>query len=240
MKPTYQDALAYYGVNGAHPGGLALTKTLLEQELITAATKILDAGCGTGQTSAYIKKNYPCHVTSIDYHPTMIKRAMSRFKKEQLSISLFQGSLEKLPFADNSFDIILVESVLIFTNWKKSLSELKRVLRPNGVLLASEMTSERKLSPNEQYNMSSVYGIEKVLTEQEWINDIQEAGFTSVEVKVSHSVFSHLLNAPEIDEEGLDLNVPGNADMENKLMEHSHILYAYGNIVGYRVYRAIC
>jgi ubiquinone/menaquinone biosynthesis C-methylase UbiE len=170
MKPTYQDALAYYGVNGAHPGGLSLTKILLEQEHLTSATKLLDAGCGTGQTSAYIKKNYPCQVTCIDYHQTMVNRAMNRFQKEQLSIRLLQGSLEKLPFPDSSFDIILVESVLIFTNCKLSLNELKRVLKPNGVLLASEMTSERKLTPIEQNNMCSVYGIEKVLTEQEWIN----------------------------------------------------------------------
>ncbi|MFT8321892.1 MAG: class I SAM-dependent methyltransferase [Bacillus sp. (in: firmicutes)] len=240
MKPTYQDALAYYGVNGAHPGGLSLTKLLLEQEQITSSTELLDAGCGTGQTSAYIKKNYPCHVTSIDYHPTMVNRAMNRFQKEKLSINLFQGSLEKLPFPNSSFDIILVESVLIFTNWNQSLKELKRVLKPNGVLLALEMTSERQLTSHEQHNMCSVYGIEKVLTEQEWKNHIKEAGFRSVEVKVAHSVFSHLLSSSEVEEEGLDLTVPGNADMENKLMEHSHILYVYGNIIGYRVYRALC
>lgn len=55
MKPSYQDALAYYGVNGAHPGGLSLTKYLLQQERITSTTQLLDAGCGTGQTSAFIK-----------------------------------------------------------------------------------------------------------------------------------------------------------------------------------------
>ncbi|WP_445506313.1 class I SAM-dependent methyltransferase [Niallia sp. 03190] len=240
MKPTYQDALAYYGVNGAHPGGLPLTKSLLEQEHITAATELLDAGCGTGQTSAYIKRNYPCHVTSIDYHPTMVNRARHRFQKEQLPIRLFQGNVEKLPFHDKSFDIILVESVLIFTDWKKSLKELKRVLKPNGVLLVLEMTSERKLTSNEQYNMCSVYGIEKVLTEQEWIYEIKEAGFASVDIKAAHSVFSYLSSSPEIDEEGLDLTAPRNTEMENKLMEHSHILYVYGNIIGYRVYRATC
>lgn len=56
MKPTYQDALAYFGVSGAHPGGLTLTKFLLEQEKITSHTTLLDGGCGTGQTSAYIKR----------------------------------------------------------------------------------------------------------------------------------------------------------------------------------------
>ncbi|PKG22546.1 class I SAM-dependent methyltransferase [Niallia nealsonii] len=240
MKPSYQDALAYFGVNGAHPGGLSLTKALLEREQISNATHLLDAGCGTGQTSAFIKKNYPCHVTSIDYHPTMVKRAMDRFQKEQLSIHLLQGSLENLPFPPNSFDIILVESVLIFTNNKKTLKELQRVLRPNGVLLALEMTAERVLSPLEQNNMCSVYGINQVLTEQEWVAAMKEAGFKSVEIKLAHSVFSHMLSTPEVEEEEMDRNVPHNMEMEQKLMEHSFILYTYGNIIGYRVYRAIC
>lgn len=240
MKPSYQDALAYFGVNGAHPGGLSLTKVLLEKEQITNTTHLLDAGCGTGQTSAFIKKNYPCHVTSIDYHPTMINRAMSRFQKEQLSINLLQGSLEELPFPANSFDIILVESVLIFTNSRKALQELKRVLKPNGVLLALEMTAERTLTPFEQSNMCTVYGINKVLTEQEWVDSMKEAGFKNIEIKLAHSVFSHMLSTPEIEEEEMDRNVPHNIEMEQKLMEHSFILYTYGNIIGYRVYRAIC
>lgn len=240
MKPSYQDALAYFGVNGAHPGGLLLTKALLEKEQLSSGTQLLDAGCGTGQTSAFIKKNYPCQLTSIDYHPTMVKRAMSRFQKEQLSIHLLQGSLENLPFSANSFDIILVESVLIFTNSQKALQELQRVLKPNGVLLALEMTAERILTPFEQSNMCSVYGINKVLTEQEWVANMKEAGFRKVEIKLAHSVFSHMLSTPEIEEEEMDQNVPHNMEMEQKLMEHSFILYTYGNIIGYRVYRAIC
>lgn len=240
MKPSYQDALAYFGVNGAHPGGLSLTKALLERERISNATHLLDAGCGTGQTSAFIKKNYPCHVTSIDYHPTMVQRALKRFQKEQLSIQLLQGSLENLPFPPNSFDIILVESVLIFTDSKKALKELKRVLKPNGVLLALEMTAERVLTPVEQSNMCSVYGINQVLTEQEWVASMKEAGFKGIEIKLAHSVFSHMLSTPEVEEEEMDRNVPQNIEMEQKLMEHSFILYTYGNIIGYRVYRAIC
>lgn len=239
MKPSYQDALAYYGVNGAHPGGLSLTKYLLEQEKINNHTMILDAGCGTGQTSSYIKKNYPCMVTSIDQHPLMIQRAKNRFQKENLSIHLVQGRLENLPFVDHTFDLILVESVLIFTKRKDSLSELNRVLKPNGVLLAIEMTAQRPLSPTEQHNMCAVYGIDKVLTEKEWIHSIREAGFLKVDIKVAHSVFSHLSVSDEIEDEGVEMNIPKNMDLENKLMEHSHILFAYGHIIGYRVYRAI-
>ena len=238
MKPTYQDALAYFGVSGAHPGGLTLTKFLLEQEQITDQTTLLDGGCGTGQTSAYIKKNYPCSVTSIDYHPTMVKRAKKRFEKENLSIQLVQGSLEKMPFPSNSFDIVLVESVLIFTNYKNSLAEIKRVLKPGGTLLLLEMTAERSLNTMEHQNMCEVYGIEKVYTEKEWVHLMKEAGFPKVEIKLGHSVFSHMMTGMETEEEAIDITVPANMQLEGKLMDHSYILYTYGNIIGYRVYRA--
>ncbi|CAI9396308.1 MULTISPECIES: class I SAM-dependent methyltransferase [Bacillaceae] len=238
MKPTYQDALAYFGVSGAHPGGLTLTKFLLEQEKITEETTLLDGGCGTGQTAAYIKKNYPCSVTGIDYHPTMVKRANKRFEKEHISIQLVQGSLEKMPFPSDSFDIILVESVLIFTNCKNSLAEIKRVLKPGGVLLLVEMTAERALYAMEHQNMCEVYGIEKVYTEKEWINLMKEAGFPKVEVTLGHSVFSHMMTGMEPEDEAIDTSVPVNMQLEGKLMDHSYILYTYGNIIGYRVYRA--
>ncbi|WP_193224504.1 class I SAM-dependent methyltransferase [Bacillus sp. B1-b2] len=239
MKPSYQDALAYYGISGAHPGGLTLTKFLLEQESITHQTAILDGGCGTGQTSAFIKKHYPCSVTSIDYHPTMVERARNRFTNENLPITLVQGSLEKIPFPSNSFDLVLVESVLIFTNCQHSLREINRVLKPNGVLLTLEMTAEQPLSHVEQKNMCEVYGIDRVYTEKEWVNQMKHAGFSQVEVKMAHSVFSHMLAGLEGEEEGMDTTVPVNLDLEGKLMEHSHILYTYGNIIGYRVYRAV-
>ncbi|MBL5792479.1 class I SAM-dependent methyltransferase [Bacillus sporothermodurans] len=75
MAYSYQDTLAYYGVGGAHPGGLSLTKQIFHNENITHTTKILDAGCGTGQTSAYLAEMYKCDVTALDIHPVMIEKA---------------------------------------------------------------------------------------------------------------------------------------------------------------------
>ena len=168
----------------------------------------------------------------------MVKRAKKRFEKENLSIQLVQGSLEKMPFPSNSFDIVLVESVLIFTNCKNSLAEIKRVLKPGGTLLLLEMTAERSLNTMEHQNMCEVYGIEKVYTEKEWVHLMKEAGFPKVEIKLGHSVFSHMMTGMETEEEAIDITVPANMQLEGKLMDHSYILYTYGNIIGYRVYRA--
>ncbi|MCR1834683.1 hypothetical protein NSA56_09745 [Oceanobacillus caeni] len=48
MNNRYLDCLALFGVGGAHPGGLPLTKRILSKEEIDEKQSILDAGCGTG------------------------------------------------------------------------------------------------------------------------------------------------------------------------------------------------
>jgi len=51
---TYLNCLAELGVGGAHPGGFKLTQDILSAEHIGKKTTVLDAGCGTGQTAAYV------------------------------------------------------------------------------------------------------------------------------------------------------------------------------------------
>ncbi|WP_256241661.1 class I SAM-dependent methyltransferase [Bacillus sp. V3B] len=80
MEYTYLDCLALLRVGGAHPGGLQLTKHILSREKIDETTKILDVGCGTGQTSAYIAEQYRCYVTSLDCNKIMLDKANQRFQ----------------------------------------------------------------------------------------------------------------------------------------------------------------
>lgn len=70
----YLDMLAYFGVSGAHPGGMALTKAVLAKADIDPELPILDAGCGTGQTAAYLGHLlFP--VTALDSDAVMICKA---------------------------------------------------------------------------------------------------------------------------------------------------------------------
>lgn len=126
---TYFDFLAKFGVGGAHPGGIHLTQNILSQENISEKSVILDAGCGTGQTAAYLYQQYRANVFGIEINPIMVEKAKSRFQTLQLPISLIQGSIEEVPFADNTFDFILSESVLAFVNKPKALQEFYRVLK---------------------------------------------------------------------------------------------------------------
>lgn len=49
-----------------------------------------------------------------------------------------QGDLSKLPFRENSFSIVFVNSVLMFTQLENSLGEIRKVLKPGGLAVLLE------------------------------------------------------------------------------------------------------
>lgn len=180
LSYTYLDCLAAFGVGGAHPGGLQLTKSILARENIDQGTLILDVGCGTGQTSAYIAEKYRCSVTSLDSNNTMLEKAKQRFLSLNLAINVMHGSVESLPFSDGLFDFILSESVTAFTDVFLTILEFKRVLKPNGILLAIEMVLEDSLSEEELKTIVEFYGVSQILTELDWYNLFKKTGFKEI------------------------------------------------------------
>ena len=116
QNSAYLDFLSTLAIEGAHPGGIKLTKELFKKEDINSTSQVLDVGCGTGQTAAYLAYKYEANVTGIDINPTMVARAKRRMEKNSLPVEIIQGSVEKIPLPDNHFDFIISESVLSFVD----------------------------------------------------------------------------------------------------------------------------
>ena len=234
MNYTYLDCLASFGVGGAHPGGLQLTKSILSREYIDQEKSILDVGCGTGQTSAYIAEKYRCSVTSLDSYNTMIEKAKQRFSSLNLSINVMYGSVENLPFSDGLFDFILSESVTSFTNVSVTIQEFKRVLKPNGVLLAIEMVLEDSFSEEELKTIIDFYGVSQLLTESEWYNLFQKTGFKQISVEKFKQQFDEN-NIDTVTDFSLSENI------DNNLLEifekHEHLTTTYKDKLGFCIFR---
>ncbi|RLL46565.1 class I SAM-dependent methyltransferase [Oceanobacillus piezotolerans] len=233
MEGNYLESLEQLGVGGAHPGGLALTKQLLAKEKINKATKILDVGCGTGQTAAYLAEMYGCQISAIDASATMIKKAKNRFRQLNVPVQSTVGYLEDMPYQENQFDILLAESVFIFTNLALSLPACKRALKPNGKLIAIEMVIESPLPENEANEIQEFYQISQLLTSEEWTKIFKQTGFTVIEVlhPVEHDKPSSLDSAPDFQlSEEIDDRV------FHILESHQQLLEKYKNKLGYRVF----
>ncbi|MEH7178336.1 class I SAM-dependent methyltransferase [Neobacillus vireti] len=211
-----------------------MTKEILPREKISEKTIILDVGCGTGQTSAYIAEKYKCKITCLDNNEIMLEKAKKRFKSRNLSIETKHGSVERLPFGEESFDLILSESVAAFTDVSKTLAELRRVLKPNGVLLAIEMVLEEPLPKEELTTIKEFYEVPQILTVPEWNSLFQKANFQQINIEKVNLQFD------ESDlESATDFSL--SEQLDDKLFaildQHLQLTEMYRNIIGFRVFR---
>ncbi len=237
MNYTYLDCLASFGVGGAHPGGLKLTKRILSREYINQETSILDVGCGTGQTSAYIAEKYRCSVTSLDSNNTMLMKAKQRFLSLKLPINSVYGSAENLPFPDGLFDFILSESVTSFTDVPLALREFTRVLKPKGVLLAIEMVLEDLPSKEEVKRTLDFYGVSQFFTESQWHNLFKMAGFKQIGVE-KFKQFDEDENENDLDSASDFLL---SETIDDRLLDifekHEYLTKIYRDKLGYCIFR---
>jgi ubiquinone/menaquinone biosynthesis C-methylase UbiE len=100
---------------------------------------VLEVGSGRGGGSAYLKKYLqPSTVIGVDIAENAVKVAQKHYGSE--GIGYIQGSAENLPFGQESFDVVInVESSHTYGSVPRFLSEVKRVLRPGGYLLLTDI-----------------------------------------------------------------------------------------------------
>ena len=97
--------------------------------------RVLDAGCGTGSGADVLSRAGAEEVVGVDIAPEAVTAAMERFG----SVATFRlGDLTALPFDSESFDVAIAFEVLEHIGGRpRALEELRRVLRPDGLLLLS-------------------------------------------------------------------------------------------------------
>jgi len=116
-----------------------LTEIELFRSAVKGCEKVLDVGCGTGHPSLYIAKDVGS-IIGVDKSEKMIEIAKTRLRRSEADNVTFEvGDAQALRFADSSFDaIILCGSLATFSNKRKALQEIQRVLKKNGKVVGIE------------------------------------------------------------------------------------------------------
>jgi ubiquinone/menaquinone biosynthesis C-methylase UbiE len=114
-------------------GVARLRKKLLSK----AAGKILDVACGTGLNIPLFPAG--SDITAVDLSPNMLRVARAHTTEHGQNVNFEVMDAEDLKFADGSFDtVVSTLSTCTFPDPVKALQEMKRVCRPNGLILLLE------------------------------------------------------------------------------------------------------
>lgn len=188
---NYINMLSKLGMGSAHPGGFEATLRLFRKEPIAPNSRILEVGCGTGRTACYLTEQ-GFNVTAIDLHENMLNKARARAETMGLDINFLRADVCSLPFEDGQFDLVIAESVTVFTHAAESLSEYCRVLSKGGTLYDRELLLDKPMPAERQKELELFFGIPHLMDREEWHNLLLESGF-SFEEALEYNHFTEQL-----------------------------------------------
>lgn len=124
------------------PGGLKLTKEVLEVVGVQPGFNILDVACGAGTTLLAIVNDFRCSVCGLDLSTKLLKIAKSKLYSKGYDIHslLICADSEFIPIREECFDLVICEcSLSLFPNKLKTLKEMTYVVRRGGSVVITDV-----------------------------------------------------------------------------------------------------
>lgn len=147
---------------------------------------VLDIACGEGYGSKLLSK-VAHQVCGVDISEETIKHAEKKYSSHNLNFNV--GSAEEIPFHDNFFDVVIsFETIEHLENHDGMISEIKRVLKQDGILIIS---SPNKTEYSEARNYSNPFH-EKELDETEF-RDLIKRYFKNIIVKYQSPLLGSII-----------------------------------------------
>lgn len=119
-------------------------RRVLELADVRPGEQLLEVAVGTGvQLVRLAQANRGGHTVGVEVSDGMLAQARRRIEEAAPSVELLKASALELPFADDSFDLLVnayMLDLLRRDGIPRALAEFKRVLRPGGRLVLSNMT----------------------------------------------------------------------------------------------------
>jgi arsenite methyltransferase len=178
---SYFEIQAKIGIT-KHMGGLESTKKLLKLCKVDDSYHVLVVGSGNGVSAIKIHQFTGCKVTAIDISQEMVERAR---EKQIPEVEFMLGDAENLKFHDNTFDVVISESVTGFTNKVRSISEYYRVLKTGGYLGLNEVTWMFNPSQEIKDYYRRLMGINPE-SQEEWLSLLKKAGFRDITCSITN------------------------------------------------------
>ncbi len=127
----FDRAAPFYDQTRALPDHVRAAVARLATDLLDKRSRLIEIGIGTGRIARLLHE-HGARITGVDLSWAM----MARLRESGADIALAQADAHHLPFADQRFEAaILVHVLHLVGDWQQVLSEVRRVLRPDGRML---------------------------------------------------------------------------------------------------------
>lgn len=93
--------------------------------------RVLDLAAGTGKFTSLIYDPVSWDLSAVEPIDEMRKKLIAKLPE----VATFSGTAEKIPFADDHFDVVTVAQAFHWFNYETAVTEIARVLRPGGRLI---------------------------------------------------------------------------------------------------------
>lgn len=144
--------------------------------------KVLDVGTGTGVLLPFLLKTVgpTGHVTAVDYAEKMVEECRAKYGGYP-NVNIIVKDVENLPFPSESFDAITCFGLFPhLENKKKALSEMYRVLKPQGRLIIAHALSSKEIANH--HRASPVVANDVLPAEERMCSFLREAGFRGIQI----------------------------------------------------------
>ena len=113
------------------------------------------------------------------------------------NVEFLHGYLEDIPLPDASVDVVISNCVInLVADKNVVLAEAARVLRPGGRLAFSDVIADEDMDDVTKADMEAWTGcIAGALTHTQFTDALTNAGFTDIEIRVTHRVHDHAQSA---------------------------------------------
>jgi ubiquinone/menaquinone biosynthesis C-methylase UbiE len=156
------------------PGGFDLTDRLLTLCELSADSRIVDVGCGTGGTVEYLLDSGFAHAIGIDRSELLLQTGICR----RPDLPLACAWSKSLPIASGCADAILTEcSFSAMAGLDGALTEFHRVLRSGGRLALSDIYARNAEGLPALYSLPLSCGLRHAATREQLTENLQAHGF---------------------------------------------------------------
>ena len=156
------------------PGGDAETQKAIDLALIDKAAplKIADIGCGTGASTMQLGRSLNATITTIDFLSEFIEVLKMNAEQEGLDrkINPMVCSMDNLQFSEEELDVIWSEGAIYNIGFEKGITYWHQFLKPDGLLVVSEITWTTGNRPTE--------------IENHWVSEYPEINTASSKIKI--------------------------------------------------------